>query len=772
MNDTDDVETKEVLKHIGRSLRKNYPFVDVFLPLQTNAQNLIRKIQTNLKPSKNPHIANHCGLTQSSRLTLGGELQHRLQELRRDMTRIVCTNGSDQQMGDICATLEIFQYFDQYVGSQDTRDAMQQAKFLLETFVGEQIGILKKGMEKGTGPNHDFGSADINGMKGACTRLQELEKKYPDLVDCQDMEVKMNKRMTEFHESLKVRLGDSFIGMHRNLSKLKLWSSMFPQYVQVYEGVTNHLASLIQQSADQCEALEIDGNFLKLSHEELYRLFQILAVLHSINQDEEDLSYHGLDTQRVSHVYMSAVKNMRLRVKGLKKMASEEMKTPQLDDRILRDVVSLFRTIEHLEGLLVQFPICPKLMESVGAFCRQLSENLIEYIETLVDGDSLEGIEHPEIIKGILRQTKLASEELSGTEDELSRHISIINADAVNTTKSHLMKRLGEIEHVIRDVEKNGIKDGAENARILIGLRTMCWLDSFLPDDTKFVGNFCIEVERIFQDRINQVRSRAEIALRQIADENHDLVFPAKSFTPILSELGQISQFATEVKTVGLELKMEEEARNELYRIVTSFVEKYGSFMEEWRNLFTTEECYLSKARVDEVTEKLERALREINALLGLDPECDSLLNMLHSRLKDAMHNVSTYLKNTMEESEKYEEKFRLLQIVNSVTKFSLVSQNLPRFEDLQLVARNTVASDAEKIQDLVSQTSEWDKIDSILDQFQKATLLDEFTWKEATSRIIPLLKFREQKQEEVDNLLDRMIADEDFEGIGVFLLP
>ena len=123
MNGTEDEDTKEVLKFIKKSLNKGFPFVNVFLPLQTNVQDLIMTIKESIKRTKDPYIAHHCGLTQSSRLTLSGELQHRLQELQRDMSGIA--NGHDLPMDDICAGLQLFEYFHRYINTQDTRDTMQ-----------------------------------------------------------------------------------------------------------------------------------------------------------------------------------------------------------------------------------------------------------------------------------------------------------------------------------------------------------------------------------------------------------------------------------------------------------------------------------------------------------------------------------------------------------------------------------------------------------------------------------------------------------------------
>eukprot|EP00957_Ditylum_brightwellii_P014586 1098834-Ditylum_brightwellii.AAC.1 len=57
--------------------------------------------------------------------------------------------------------------------------------------------------------------------------------------------------------------------------------------------------------------------------------------------------------------------------------------------------------------------------------------------------------------------------------------------------------------------------------------------------------------------------------------------------------------------------------------------------------------------------------------------------------------------------------------------KYSIVSSLLPSPDELKNIVRETVASDAKVIEDLISETAEWDKIDSLLTQFKEATILD-----------------------------------------------
>lgn len=90
----------------------------------------------------------------------------------------------------------------------------------------------------------------------------------------------------------------------------------------------------------------------------------------------------------------------------------------------------------------------------------------------------------------------------------------------------------------------------------------------------------------------------------------------------------------------------------------------------------------------------------------------------------------------------------------------------------MKLKATTFVSEKAKRIEDLVEQTAEWDKIDALIEELEAATILDAYTAGQVTSRLGPLRKLRDRKEGHVDSLLESLIAKQDFKGIGEFLAP
>lgn len=133
MEGTTDEETKSVLNHIQICLKKNHPFVNVFMPLQTNGLHLGESIQKYLKGAKDPHIAKNCILTSQSLLSLCGQLKHALIKLRRDI-------GTDNHpIESICDSFRLFEVLGGCINVEDIRNIKQEVESLLSTFIQTHI---------------------------------------------------------------------------------------------------------------------------------------------------------------------------------------------------------------------------------------------------------------------------------------------------------------------------------------------------------------------------------------------------------------------------------------------------------------------------------------------------------------------------------------------------------------------------------------------------------------------------------------------------------
>jgi len=763
MGGTTDEETKSVLEYIRKSLKKGWPFANVFLPLKTDASDLVSLIAKKIKPMKDPFLARNCGLTQSSRLTLSGALQNQLQELRRDLLSKI-----DIDPHRICEALKIFQYFDRYIHTEDVRVIVREADGLLQNYIKHQFEIIENEVKRGTYSEHDFSASNVASIKGALSRLQALMCQYPDQIDGEAIETQIKDELKKFERQLMLERGQSFSGMHHHLAKMLAWSDGFPECSRFYERVKNHLASLIQESIAACISMR-NIQLLNLPREQLQVHIANLGVLNSVSQDAENLSAHELDADKASDVYEAAVKNIRSDFQKWRIDERFTLKLAFLDDQRLNTFATFSAIVESLNYLLAQFPLCPELKDEVENLRMQLANNATEIFQEMVSALDVNEIEQSPQVKTVLTRVRLAYELLSGIGDGIFRQMHVIHGELIGTIKSHLMRRQGELHQITNVVQQQGIKDGVKDATVMGGFQSVRWFDAFLPEDERFVENCYIRFDRVYNDRIDLVTSEARRFFEQIVDKQCDSEPATKALNGILVELKQISLFANVMQKEGLEM-IEVEARNELLGLVNAFIEKNKKRVVDWRDVVCGTKRNLRS--VEKRTERLECILRESSVLRQLDTECDVALDSLYACIVDTCGVFSKHVKNIMNASGQYELKWYFLQMSFTLGKYSRTAQNLPNIEELKKLARNAVASDAKLIEDRVSQSSEWDEIDNLLTQFEGAKTLDDFTSNEATSRLRPLLQLREKKQAEVDDLLEQLIRDEDFRGIREFLLP
>ena len=113
-----------------------------------------------------------------------------------------------------------------------------------------------------------------------------------------------------------------------------------------------------------------------------------------------------------------------------------------------------------------------------------------------------------------------------------------------------------------------------------------------------------------------------------------------------------------------------------------------------------------------------------------------------------------------------------LLAKLQALGDYSFTTLHLPHVEDVIKAARQRVSRDVKEIEDLVEQTTEYDKIDFLLESFKKAAVLDEFISEEVNTRL-RLLKFlRTEKEIDANEAVRKMIEDENYSGLGQFLEP
>jgi len=700
-------------------LKKGHPFVDVFLPLKTDAGALAVTIEKFVKPTKNPHLASICGLTQSSRLTLSGELQNRLQLLRRQLSE----TSLDEDK--VASALKMFRYFHRYVSTEDVRSVVLQVEGLVESHIKEQIASIQTEIIKGTRSEHDFGHADVASVKSALSILGILQNECPERVDLDCIHNNIKEELVRFQQQLMIGRGRCFDGLHHDLSKMHAWSKGFPEFLPLYEGTTSHLATLIKSCISDAVATKSD-QLAGLPFAQLEAHFKNLNVLQSISENAEYLAPHTLDVNGASDVYRAAIDSIRSLADSWGATAQSELQAATRDENRLRSIVRVSTFVEAMLKLLDRFPLCPRLVDEVGRLKQRLATEAADSFEAIVsEMDDVALFERsPSEAQASLRQIRLASKLFSDI-GEGWRLLEAVFDGLIERVKSSLIARMGEIDEMSLAAKEQGIRNGRREAQMLTGFKSLVWFDNFLPDDEKFIENSSIKSFREYKDRIALVGREVGSSLKAIADHSIDSGPVAAALQNLLDELGQISIMGDVLQDDTFP-PVEEDTRTNLREYVRTLVKGARKDVHEWKEVLLNDSSSIQSSEV--ITERVEIGLREISALTGLDALCDDMLSTLQSEIGQASSKFSNEIKSTMQSSGNYEEKAKSLRTVIVLGKYTHLARLLPGIGKLKALARNAVAADAQEIQDRVSETSDWDEIDCLLTKFQDAVILDEFT--------------------------------------------
>jgi hypothetical protein len=145
--------------------------------------------------------------------------------------------------------------------------------------------------------------------------------------------------------------------------------------------------------------------------------------------------------------------------------------------------------------------------------------------------------------------------------------------------------------------------------------------------------------------------------------------------------------------------------------------------------------------KVKRLTGRLNTVFHEIELLQKLDYASDfgQQLEAIRSAINCTFDRFAREVERVLNSRGDYSLKADFLAAVEEFAGFPYIQPLLPNLEKLKETVRVLVSGDARRIEDLVGETSQWDKIDLLLKEFERATVLGE-----VTSRLHPLQQLRE----------------------------
>lgn len=759
-----DPESVDVLKFIQKSLRKGFPFVQILLPLQTNFQLLVADITSKTTPMTPKFLAGHCGLTQASRLTLSGELQHKLHQLGQELS------NEDLDVDRVTELIKLFQYFCRYIQIEDVRRADQDVERLMSHYTKDQRQSLDIEVQRSTVSDQDVGEANIAVIKKKLQVLQGLDKVIPRLIRCNNIKAGIHQQVLKLQESLLLKQGESFSGICYRLDKLKAWATYFAEFSSLYKDTIKHLEQHLKHCFDVVKVFE-KSKLEALDAGKLECLICAISVLKSVSEDCERLETH-LCVQSAASTYLLSIKALQSTIHSWGECSSlSTLKAAIKDDQQLLHWIAIAHCVELLAGLLDSGQFNIMLQEDTMKSRNKLRSDLEEAIAECYSELKKICVSSPkDFQKGFKRLEKTTNQfsQLGATWKQLAS----LHSAFVGETKSKLLSWSKEIEVSIKLACTTGVRDGVTDSKTLAMFASYSWFDECLKPGERFLSNCKIHYLRQYKDRASVVKTHAYEGLSQLIDVSKDSDTGLSTLKEWLPELEQILKLASVMDADDFS-NADIDIRSKLLQHVQNLSQDAEMVIANWRAAIRENPMDMASQAhsLCDAGNGLDLILREGGEIAQLDAKCRNLLESacIIQRAKEACCAFSMAACTLLESKARYDEKARCLNLIDTLGKYRTVALFLPSSDEARKKARESVIEDAKEIEDLISKKAERDLIEERLTGFRDATVLDKFISEESSSRLALLQLSENQEDSHIDDL-NTLIEDEDFCGIHNFL--
>jgi GTPase SAR1 family protein len=765
LSGTQDDDVKDLLSFIRKSLEKGYPFADVLHPLKTDYKSLVNFMEHKLKTTKVLGENGSCGLTLSSQMRLSGAAQTLLRNLR------MLLGQGDVDIAEVCEIQRAFKFFDKYINCEDMRVAVADCNGIMCDHVKSLHGVVERELYNGTNSTGTFNDLNVSHLNNALSQLQAVDLSF-------DMRAQLNRihrEVTKFQNRLFIDPArESFNGFHQDLQKLKTWSTFTTDCQLLLDPVIAHVATIVKEATNAISFFNESGT-CSSSKSTLQQAFLNLKVLKSINENARSLSLYIEGVNNASEV----MNNFLFQLKSSAEVWNEQLTTAGKEVNFgdlqgIQDLVSHIQTLDMVSGLLKDIGLEDEIFLLVEFIRKTITSKITgRFSNACLDLKSID-YGHDALWSEkvyVLRDVLSAFSPLEGSQ---WKNMESSYMTVVDGMKSRLRAKSGELDEISQSAVSHGLVDGMRDGKAVSIFARYQWFDNFLPSEERFVRNCVTKITNDYSRMFSASAESVEGIIFWLSSHTENPLELAEATIELKSSLSDISECARFGSTIE-EQDLSNRAAELFDKLEVYMRIRVGAWkktLDEWVGTVLNKSTDWEKVTV--VTEDLNFMLWEVQEMVDIScaQDVQVLIKSVQDEIISTMVNFKEQVKSSFDSQISYEEIALSLARVQALGDFSRTSPYLPRVEDLKEAARQRVSNDAKKIEDLVEETSEFDEIDRLLVQFERASVLDEFVSQEVSSRLRPLKRLRTDKEEDVDECIKEMIQNNDFSGLGAFLQP
>ncbi|KAL7554369.1 hypothetical protein ACHAWF_017810 [Thalassiosira exigua] len=760
---TKDEDVLPVLDFIRKCLKKNYLFVSVLYPLEMDFGKLTTFIEKKLKKVVDLTLASTCNLTLSSKLKLEGAVQSLVQSLR------VAFRESSQDIAEVKDIQARLQYLAKYIDVDCVRHAAIESKAIADERVEHIKSVIKDLILRGTRSKVEFNHVHVQTLQEHLMQLQQLggattSKHYLESIE---------QALTKFQGEI-VAQARSLDPFHIEMKKLLVWAEGFDDFAPFHAALCNQIEHYIKGLHDELSNVDV-SSLDTATHEEIGIFVFQLYKLHSMGERLTQFPAQGVDIRDAVDAKDATMRNLAQVFDKWLLNAKAFASSYSGYEKELGVIASHVRALESF-GECIQATIKDRnrdfttLEDQVNSVKKNFEVLLLERFNSCCN--DLKEKDFDLSWKPQLFWMQSVCNRFSELQGICWKRMKTDQIEVINRAKSALYKASGELENMSEVVHKHGMISGEHLAKELLQLESHNWLDELLPRDQKFVAESCSSVRHSIATRINE--KLATLASRETMVLSPNSSEAIEKISQMLPELREIDRYtsianAVESENVGDSLVAKCAAHLEKYAIYLSQVSI--KVMSYWTS--NAESGRLGYMRC--LTRKVDSILTDVEALLNTGASDVVIKKSLE--IRSSIHDGFAGIKDAVDQSfvdldDMIHRKVALLLCIKACDGFSRVERRLVDYKKLQEHVRDLVSKEAYKIEANIGESSDWEAIDQSLEKFQLARPLDPFVNGEVSSRLQTLQRLRDQKEDQVDDLMLGMIESRNFKGIGEFLYP
>ncbi|CAJ1966719.1 unnamed protein product [Cylindrotheca closterium] len=764
-SDTSDKDLLGLLDFLKISLLKRYPFIDVLHPMESNFETLKSSIEKKLSKIKSPTMAESCGLTGASRNRLTGEITSIMLRSRQHL------QSEPPNVQVVRDNHELLQYLSSEINFSEVQKATDESSAWIERFVQHSKRSIEDEISKGGVNDEMFYAASAKHVREMLEQLdilgvQKLSecffRKIGDVVSVCCCSLQLDRSVMS-HSSI------------RTLNKLSCWCNAFPEFVDQYTAAIEELKSAIAKNIETINQFNCDG---EVDPEAISGFMDSVCLLNSILRNMDPLMNHDLDFDNMKNAREHSLTVARQLLFSLNEDDSDALGVVALDEESLENLSARIGVLEAMRLGLSAVKDFADLASIAGERLASLQGNVSTHFEAMCDDVKKSGID----------QVRVSLQRLQAV---LNRCYGIAGL-ASGEMHRNFQNLLGIVEQKFRSASESLLRialpmdsaecvlKGGEAGVALNEFAQHIWFDELLPEGISIIAETC-----------DTVRDANERFCQTIRKEIVDHLDIKKLKTTDINELQKACRF----KSIAT-LKQVKIAYNRFLEI--------EEFAETTNNEAMLIDCNSVRSMIFTRTRRAMKAMKDLTKASTLDFEQREKARTIFVRLNAHLEEIQllTLFTKDQEYSKRLEStRGLLLATVNgfvevieasfkSETDFKamasillvlseldygdshFVNSLLPSLPDLISQARQAVMKSVDKVQKLVSATSNWEEINLQMTLLNGALALDSFLEGDVAIQLQTLKAFREGKETRVDSRIDEMIAAEDYLGIGELLSP